>query len=200
MLSHDQSRPVHAGRRRIAAYVAMGTFVLWAGAGVGMLFGLARAGCASDRSLAAAAEPIPAGWRMEHWLPADHALTPILAERLMRQGARRGREESIHVDERAVALAAGLERAGWKVVVERAGVNPSPEPRLVIFSPAGARVWSGGYRSDEVNTAGAAILDDLTLAQVAQGRRLPAFVLIGCGLPVVGESASSGQPSTDLSI
>lgn len=165
--------------------VAVVLFVVWAGSALGVVAGLARNGCGAMPPIARAASNVAPGWRIEHWLPKDHALTPLLAEQLMRRGARAGWDDRVWTDGRLGEITAGLRAAGWQVA--ETTERRRSEPLLDIIDPEGRVAGQAGYQAAEVEAA-SEMFDDAVLAAVAQGRRAPRYVPAACGF-------STPQPS-----
>lgn len=165
------------GRARIS--VATVVFVAWAGSALGVVMSLGREGCAAMPLPVVRSNPAP-GWRMEHWLPGDHALTPLLAAQLIQRGARAGWDDQVRTDRSLGALAVELRAAGWRVV--EMPERRQAEPTLDILSPDGRIAGAAGYGAAEVRSA-SAMYDEAVLTAIAQGRRAPRAVPAACVVP-----------------
>lgn len=185
------SVPRSAWAGRVLGWVFFGC---WA---VGLLSGmilLNREGCAERAGPGAGAglAVVAPGWQMRHWLPADHALTPLIVRQLIARGPLPGTSEEIYLSGAAGGMAARLRAAGWQV---RVVVAAGGEPRIEIFGPDRSLQWRGGFRGVELEVAGAVVLDTLILEKIARGEPVAPFVPVGCATPVERAGRVTGPRS-----
>lgn len=169
-------------------------FGCWA---VGVLSGmilLNREGCAERTGLTVGARRavVAPGWQMRHWLPAEHALTPLIVRQLVARGPFPGTSEEIYLSGAAGGMSARLRAAGWQVRVAAADEG---EPRIEIFGPDRSLQWSGGFRGAELEVAGAVVLDTLIFEKIARGEPVAPFVPVGCATPVERAGRFAGPRS-----
>lgn len=130
----------------------------------------------SETSRALASAP---GWVMRHVLPADPRIASAIAEHLSSRGRIRGLDEEIVAITSALpaALADRLRASGWACTVATTAVS---EGYLEIRAPGGAEVWRGAYQNSDFLFGAPMLRDDLALAALLEGERLPAVVPSGC--------------------
>jgi hypothetical protein len=123
---------------------------------------------------------------VEHWLPAHHEITPVLAKHLFQRGPRTGVDEEIYFErsQGEPALAGRFSSAGWKTSVGSTDAGRSAAPQMRVFGPDGVLAWSGEYRLAELRGTGATVLDDVVLLRLARGESGPDHVPVGCSIPL----------------
>lgn len=151
---------------------------------------LSRDGCEAQVAgqQSAAARALTAGWHVRHWLPAGHALTPLIGLHLAARGPLPGVKEEIYLVGPSDRLAERLRAAGWAVRVAEIGA----EPRIEIFAPDQTLRWSGVFRDSDLGVAGATVLDTLVLEKIARGESVAPFVPVGCVTPLGREERMAG--------
>ena len=131
----------------------------------------------------AAARAVTAGWHLRHWLPANHALTPLIARQLLARGPLAAVKEEVYLVGQSERLADRLRAAGWTVQAAEIGA----EPRIEIFAPDQTLRWSGRFGDAALGVPGAVVLDTVVLEKVSRGEPVAPFVPVGCVSPLVPE-------------
>jgi len=164
--------------RRLGRAAARVFFGCWTAGVVGGVALLSRDGGELQvaHRQSAAAQALTAGWHLRHWLPANHALTPLIARQLLARGPLAAVKEEVYLVGQAERLADRLRAAGWTVQLAEIGA----EPRIEIFAPDQTLRWSGRFGDAALGVSGAVVLDTVVLEKVSRGEPVAPFVPVGC--------------------